>query len=282
MPRPPRARVPITATLLTLGLAVTGLAGVPAAQAAPSTETVAQSAPVQQAAPEAVDTFSVLVFSKTAGFRHASIPTGIAAIQELGAEHGFTVDTTEDGAAFTDANLAQYRAVIWLSTTGDVLTADQQAAFERYIQAGGGYAGIHAAADTEYSWSWYGELVGAYFNSHPANQTATVKVEDPAHPPPRTCRSAGPGSTSGTTTAPTRVVRCTCWPPSTRPATPPGPGRWGTTTRSPGVRTMTAAEPGTQAVATPTSRTPNRSSAPTCSAVSAPRLGSRVPTAGRR
>ncbi|GIJ39224.1 ThuA domain-containing protein [Micromonospora andamanensis] len=182
MPRPPRARVPITATLLTLGLAVTGLAGVPAAQAAPSTETVAQSAPVQQAAPEAVDTFSVLVFSKTAGFRHASIPTGIAAIQELGAEHGFTVDTTEDGAAFTDANLAQYRAVIWLSTTGDVLTADQQAAFERYIQAGGGYAGIHAAADTEYSWSWYGELVGAYFNSHPANQTATVKVEDPAHP----------------------------------------------------------------------------------------------------
>ncbi|MFF5217139.1 ThuA domain-containing protein [Micromonospora sp. NPDC000442] len=187
MPRPPRARVPITATLLTLGLAATGLVGAPAAQAAPSTKTVAQSTSVQQAkplaAPEAAaDDFSVLVFSKTAGFRHASIPTGIAAIQELGAEHGFTVDTTEDGAAFTDANLAQYRAVIWLSTTGDVLTADQQAAFERYIQAGGGYAGIHAASDTEYSWSWYGELVGAYFNSHPANQTATVKVEDPAHP----------------------------------------------------------------------------------------------------
>ncbi|MEV2241463.1 ThuA domain-containing protein [Micromonospora sp. NPDC049891] len=187
MPRPPRARVPITATLLALGLAATGLVGVPAAQAAPRTEAIAQSTPVQQAkrtaVPEAAaETFSVLVFSKTAGFRHASIPTGIAAIQELGAEHGFTVDTTEDGAAFTDANLAQYRAVIWLSTTGDVLTADQQAAFERYIQAGGGYAGIHAAADTEYSWSWYGELVGAYFNSHPANQTATVKVEDPAHP----------------------------------------------------------------------------------------------------
>ncbi|GIJ31983.1 ThuA domain-containing protein [Micromonospora sediminimaris] len=175
MPRTPRARAPLTAAFLSLGLAATMLLAAPAAQAAP--------APVAQAAPEAAaETFSVLVFSKTAGFRHASIPTGIAAIQELGVEHGFTVDTTEDGGAFTDANLAQYRAVIWLSTTGDVLTADQQAAFERYIQAGGGYAGIHAAADTEYSWSWYGELVGAYFNSHPANQTATVKVEDPAHP----------------------------------------------------------------------------------------------------
>ncbi|WBB55102.1 ThuA domain-containing protein [Verrucosispora sp. WMMD573] len=175
MPRTPRARAPLTAAFLSLGLAATMLLAAPAAQAAP--------APVAQAVPEAAaETFSVLVFSKTAGFRHASIPTGIAAIQELGAEHGFTVDTTEDGAAFTDANLAQYRAVIWLSTTGDVLTADQQAAFERYIQAGGGYAGIHAAADTEYSWAWYGELVGAYFNSHPANQQATVKVEDPAHP----------------------------------------------------------------------------------------------------
>ncbi|MBQ1048836.1 ThuA domain-containing protein [Micromonospora sp. C51] len=175
MPRTPRARAPLTAAVLSLGLAASMLFAAPAAQAAP--------APIAQAVPEAAaETFSVLVFSKTAGFRHASIPTGIAAIQELGVEHGFTVDTTEDGAAFTDANLAQYRAVIWLSTTGDVLTADQQAAFERYIQAGGGYAGIHAAADTEYSWSWYGELVGAYFNSHPANQQATVKVEDPAHP----------------------------------------------------------------------------------------------------
>ncbi|GAA0388160.1 hypothetical protein GCM10009541_33970 [Micromonospora gifhornensis] len=184
MSRPPRARVPITATLLTLGLAATGLVGVPAAQAAPSVKAVAQSAPVKQAAPAAnaaAEDFSVLVFSKTAGFRHDSIPTGIAAIQQLGATNGFTVDTTEDGAAFTDENLARYEAVIWLSTTGDVLNAEQQEAFERYIQAGGGYAGIHAASDTEYNWPWYGELVGAYFANHPANQTATVKVEDPAH-----------------------------------------------------------------------------------------------------
>ncbi|MDQ7904483.1 ThuA domain-containing protein [Phytohabitans sp. ZYX-F-186] len=139
----------------------------------------AQAAPVEQAA---ADPFSILVFSKTAGFRHDSIPAGIAAIQQLGADNGFTVDATEDAGAFTDANLDRYAAVVWLSTTGDVLDADQQAAFERYIRGGGGYAGIHAASDTEYSWAWYGDLVGAYFASHPANQTATIKVEDPAHP----------------------------------------------------------------------------------------------------
>jgi len=125
--------------------------------------------------------FSALVFSKTAAFRHDSIPAGVAAIQQLGARHHFSVDATEDAAAFTDANLARYDVVIWLSTTGDVLNDAQQAAFERYIRAGGGYAGIHAASDTEYDWAWYGGLVGAYFRDHPGSvnaqyQVATVKV----------------------------------------------------------------------------------------------------------
>ncbi|MGH8776289.1 MAG: ThuA domain-containing protein [Jiangellaceae bacterium] len=126
--------------------------------------------------------FNALVFSKTSAFRHDSIPAGIATIEQLGAEHGFTVDATEDAAAFTDENLANYDVVIWLSTTGDVLNDEQQAAFERYIAAGGGYAGVHAAADTEYDWPWYGGLVGAYFDSHPANQDATVRVSDRDHP----------------------------------------------------------------------------------------------------
>src|SRR2546429_8640463 len=112
--------------------------------------------------------FRALVFSKTAAFRHDSIPDGIAAIQQLGQQHNFTVDATEDAAAFNDTNLAQYQVVIWLSTTGDVLDDTQQAAFERYIQHGGGFTGIHAAADTEYGWAWYGGLVGAYFKQHPA------------------------------------------------------------------------------------------------------------------
>ena len=96
--------------------------------------------------------FKVLVFSKTAAFRHASIPNGIAAIRVLGTNNHFDVVATENAADFTDANLAQFAAVIFLSTTGDVLDAAQQSAFERYIQAGGGYVGVHAASDTEYTW----------------------------------------------------------------------------------------------------------------------------------
>ncbi|MPY60028.1 ThuA domain-containing protein [Streptomyces spongiae] len=124
----------------------------------------------------------VLVFSKTAGFRHDSIPDGVAVVKELGAAGGFTVDATEDASAFTARNLARYDAVVFLSTTGDVLNEAQQGAFERYIRRGGGYVGVHAAADTEYDWAFYGGLAGAYFQSHPAIQPATVDVEDRAHP----------------------------------------------------------------------------------------------------
>ncbi|MCW2898957.1 MAG: glycosyl hydrolase [Streptosporangiaceae bacterium] len=123
----------------------------------------------------------ILVFSKTAAFRHSSIPTGVQAIKEVGGTAGMTVDATEDAGAFTRANLRRYRAVVFLSTTGDVLDARQQKAFEWYISAGGGYAGVHAASDTEYDWPWYGQLVGAYFKNHPAIQPATVRVADRAH-----------------------------------------------------------------------------------------------------
>ncbi|MGH1364892.1 MAG: ThuA domain-containing protein [Calditrichia bacterium] len=126
--------------------------------------------------------FKVLVFSKTAGFRHGSIPDGIAAIQLLGMQNLFDVDATENAADFTDANLAQYDAVIFLNTTGDVLNDTQQEAFERYIRANGGFVGIHAASDTEYGWPWYGDLVGAYFDSHPNIQTAEIVVADRFHP----------------------------------------------------------------------------------------------------
>ncbi|OAR23016.1 glycosyl hydrolase [Streptomyces sp. ERV7] len=124
----------------------------------------------------------VLVFSRTAGFRHDSIPAGIAALKELGSANGITVDATEEPAQFTTSNLARYDAVVFLSTTGDVLNGDQQSAFEHYIATGGGYMGVHAAADTEYDWAFYGGLVGAYFSSHPQIQPATVRVEDHAHP----------------------------------------------------------------------------------------------------
>ncbi|MEV4132365.1 ThuA domain-containing protein [Dactylosporangium sp. NPDC049742] len=126
--------------------------------------------------------YKVLVFSKTAGFRHSSIPNGIAAVQSLGSTNNFTVTATEDAAAFTAANLAQYQTVVFMSTTGDVLNDAQQTAFEAYIRGGGGYVGVHAAADTEYSWPFYGTLAGAWFASHPAIQQAIVNVEDRSHP----------------------------------------------------------------------------------------------------
>lgn len=126
----------------------------------------------------------VLVFSKTRGWKHTSIPAGINAILKLGKENGFLVDTTRDASFFDDFNLKQYKAVIFNNTTRNVLNPDQQAAFERFIQAGGGFVGIHAAADTEYEWPWYDKLVGAHFASHPHNpnvRKATVRVTDHSH-----------------------------------------------------------------------------------------------------
>lgn len=129
--------------------------------------------------------YRLLVFSKTGGFRHASIKDGKIALQKLATEHGFSVDFTEDATAFTDANLAHYDAVIFLLTTGTILDDNQKAAFERYIRAGGGYVGVHSASDTEYNWPWYGGLVGAYFDrvhGHSKVTQATLHVIDRTHP----------------------------------------------------------------------------------------------------
>lgn len=123
----------------------------------------------------------VLVFYKTAGFYHKSIPAGIQAIQDLGMKNRFKVDTTAHSSAFTSQNLKQYNAVIFLNTTGDVLNEAQQQEFERYIQSGKGFVGIHAATDTEYSWPWYNKLVGAYFANHPKIQPARIQVVDKNH-----------------------------------------------------------------------------------------------------
>ena len=122
----------------------------------------------------------ILVFSRTAGFRHDSIPEGIACLREIGAAR-WQVEATEDPAAFTADRLRGYRAVVFLSTTGDVLDRPQEEAFEAYIRAGGGFAGIHAATDTEYGWEWFGRLVGGRFATHPPVQPAVVRVEDRTH-----------------------------------------------------------------------------------------------------
>lgn len=132
-------------------------------------------APAAQAVPPPE---RALVFTRTAEYRHDSIPAAVAMLQRIAATEGMQVDHSENAADFTPANLARYRVVVFASTTGDVLDDPQQAALEGFIRAGNGFVGLHAAADTEYDWPWYGHLVGAYFHSHPPGlQTSRVQPE---------------------------------------------------------------------------------------------------------
>ena len=120
----------------------------------------------------------ILIFSKTAGYHHECITSGKLAIRKLCNSNQIDVDTTTSPAFFNEEDLSSYSAVLFFNTTGDVLSHNQEVAFERYIQSGGGFVGIHAASDTEYGWSWYGDLAGAYFISHPKIQEAKFIVQD--------------------------------------------------------------------------------------------------------
>jgi type 1 glutamine amidotransferase len=149
-----------------------GLAGPPAAAAAPR--------------------YRVLVFTRTEGFRHASIPAGVRALRAIGRSRGFSVTATARPGAFTDASLRRFRVVVFLSTTGNVLDPPQEAALQRYVEGGGGFVGVHAAANTETRWPFFGRLIGARFRGHAPFQAATVGVADRRHPAtrglPRTMR----------------------------------------------------------------------------------------------
>ncbi len=123
----------------------------------------------------------VLVFFETKGYYHESIPTGVAAIQLLGKQNGFGVDTSRTSDIFTDEKLAKYDAVVFMSTTKDVLNEEEQIAFQKFIQKGKGFVGIHAATDTEYDWPWFNQLVGAYFKSHPKQQDAVLHIKNAKH-----------------------------------------------------------------------------------------------------
>ncbi|HUQ04213.1 MAG TPA: ThuA domain-containing protein [Kofleriaceae bacterium] len=125
----------------------------------------------------------VLAYSRTLGYRHETIATAQAALTARLADDGVVVETTEDPLRFRAEELATFDGVVFLYTTGnDVLDADGKAAFEAFVRGGGGWAGVHSAADTEFEWPFYAELVVAYFDSHPVPQPATVHVDDAAHP----------------------------------------------------------------------------------------------------
>jgi uncharacterized protein len=124
----------------------------------------------------------LLVYSRTAGYRHDSIPAGISALRRLGETAGRAVDATEDPAALRDGGLARYAVVVFLSTSGNVLGEAGRDALERHLAAGGAWLGIHGATTAEYDWPYFGGLAGARFDQHPAEQTATMTVEDRDHP----------------------------------------------------------------------------------------------------
>jgi type 1 glutamine amidotransferase len=155
---------------------VVGAAWLPACAAPPPAPPI--GATCHEAAPRGS---RVLVYTRTSGYRHASIEAGVSAIRQLGVQLGFGVDQTEEPSAFAVANLSQFGAVIFLNTTQEVLGPIEQEVFEQYIGSGGGFVGVHAAADTEYEWPWYGALVGTWFKSHPAIQSATLTRQDSTH-----------------------------------------------------------------------------------------------------
>lgn len=128
---------------------------------------------------------SILVYSKTAGFRHDSIADGRRAILDIGIARNWTVTFSEDPSAMDSAKLKGYDAIVFLSTTGKFLGPKEEKALVSFVHHGGGVAGIHAASDAENKWPWYGKMMGATFVHHPAQQDATVNIEDTTHPSTR-------------------------------------------------------------------------------------------------
>ena len=125
---------------------------------------------------------NVLVFSKTAAFRHNSISTGLKMMSDLALERKWTLTATENAELFTPEFLKNFDVAVFLNTTGDVLNDQQQKAFEDFMNTGKGFVGIHAASDCEYDWAWYGRLVGGYFRTHPNGQAGTLILENTDHP----------------------------------------------------------------------------------------------------
>ena len=145
----------------------------------------------------------MLVFSKTAGFRHDAIAAGVAAVRELAADGGFAVDATEDAAAFTPENLARYRAIVFLNSSGEVFDEHQKAAFQGFIRGGGGLAAVHQGVTTLDKWPWYVALVGGVkFAGHPDPSKRPATARSATTPPPKSCPTRGPGPTNGTTSSP--------------------------------------------------------------------------------
>ncbi|MDR6675420.1 type 1 glutamine amidotransferase [Xanthomonas translucens] len=201
----------------------------------------------------------MLIFSKTAGFRHESIPTAVATLRQLASEEGLVADHSEDANDFTTANLARYRVVVFASTTGEILDPAQQRAFEGFVRNGGGFVGVHSAADTGYTWPWYGRLVGAWFKGHPPGlQSTRVQPERDGRPDGASWPIRDEIYDYRSNPRAQVQVIATVDEACTKAAA------WARTTPSPGATASTAAVPGTPAWATTRRCTPTRISWRSC------------------
>ncbi|MFC3879085.1 ThuA domain-containing protein [Algoriphagus namhaensis] len=126
--------------------------------------------------------FRALVYTKTAGFRHQSIPNAVVALKKMGEKQVFSVHASEDPNVLKEENLMKYDVLILVSSTGTIFDEEARAALQKFIQSDKGIVGVHAAADSEYDWPWYNQMMGAYFLAHPAQQTLRLEVVDDNHP----------------------------------------------------------------------------------------------------
>lgn len=123
--------------------------------------------------------FNILVFSKTTGFRHPSIPAGISALHSLSTRTGFfAVDASEDASIFAPASLARYSVIVLLHTIGDIFNQTQLDALKEFVRGGGGVVAIHGAVSGMPGDEWYGKLIGVHFDMHPPAEPGTVLVEE--------------------------------------------------------------------------------------------------------
>lgn len=127
---------------------------------------------------------NVLVYTKNGkGYVHDNIPSAVACLQQFGKKYGFRVDTSSNTSVMTESNLKQYTMLIFPSTNNDVFDNDEQRlAFRRYLEAGGGFVGIHSVTGTERNWKWFKMMLGGTFSWHAKFQKFNVKMVDPSHP----------------------------------------------------------------------------------------------------
>ena len=132
--------------------------------------------------PEFEKSIHVLVFTKTEGYRHESISSGLKMLYDLSKKQNWVITATENAQLLRDDFLATFDVAVFINPTGNAICDAGKAAFEKWMDSGKGFVGIHSATDFEYDWEYYGNLCGAYFKTHPASQEATIVFENTDHP----------------------------------------------------------------------------------------------------